>query len=170
MALTNKARLPPEASLAPSLQGGAIQLTGAGDRGSLISLREAADGVIVNGANLLNTQVTDSVIDISMCSLIGLFISITIGSLTSADIFPEFADFKTATWFRLLSSTLASNISTLVPHKWRFTATGAGVVWFPNPGAGRMRVWIDSAGTDTGSSAIVRVGRSWSPPHAMIGH
>ena len=47
-------------------------------------------------------------------------------------------------------------------------ATLKGIVSVPNPGASRMRLWIDSTGTTTGSTIGIWVNRGYNQSGNLI--
>lgn len=155
-------------------QGGSIQNSGAGD---LHYLQISDSAVVV--ANALTVISLDSgagvipeggVIDVSDIATIALFIAFTKGSLTSADLIPEFGSYDNAGTkrFKQLSShAITAGVCTLSNFLYRFTANFDGVVALQNPGAPFLRFSSASVGTTTGSSFNIRATRGWSKAHPL---
>lgn len=142
---------------------------------NFIQLRSAAGGIIDNveqtlGGDSADAFVTDGIFYVGNASTISLWVDITLGSLTSVTIRPQFADTSRGTWYYvgLTNEIPAGALSTISPHAlgWNFAtgfATGGTIVIsVPNPGGTWGRFRIGSSGTTTDSSIVAYVSRGWS--------
>lgn len=139
--------------------GVSIQNTGGGDT-ELIKLRDKATGGTVSlTKTLLNAIVTNGVINVKDCPTIAVFHDFTKGSLINVGFTFEFSDNDEVNWFELLAyNRTTSSIKSAGINQ---TVTGLFVFSIDNPGATRMRVSVQGAGTITASSLGVWIGRGF---------
>jgi len=159
-------------SLGINPTGGVIQNTGVGLQ-EWLQIRGAADGEVLNGVTVNNFHSLDSTgkFDVSDIPLISLFVHVFIGSLTSLEFYPEFADalVSLGSWAQLSDQSLATNSVTLSPYTYKVIVTGNYIVTFPNPGAQFMRVVTLSSGVTTNSSMTIYLGAAMHSAIANIG-
>lgn len=142
-------------------QGGPIQNSGALDTGTVLGHATTvpnAETVVPLG--LLGSEQADGIIDISMCSNIGLYVGFTLGSLTSMDLIPEFGHRQSdvTQFFKRGWPSIAAGIVTVTPLIYRFTASYTGIICLNNPGANYLRLKTISVGTITSSAlALIAV-------------
>ena len=107
---------------------------------------------------------SDGIIDISMCSNLGLYVDFLLGSLVSMDLWTEFSNSLGPTFYKrgYPGIAAATGIVTVVPIVYRFTADYLGIIPIMNPGAKFLRFKSTSTAVITGSALTVGVVRSCS--------
>ena len=149
----------PRQGLGLNFNGGPLQNSGSIDSGLLFF---NSGGVTVANAETVikdtgptgNLILPNGILDISMCSNMGIYINFTLGSLTSADLIPMFSadgiDFLKRGW-----PAIAAGIVTITPLIYRFTADYIGILALNNPGANYLRFSSASVGVITASELVV---------------
>lgn len=159
-----------KAGLAPNPSGGVIQNTGCGEDSGLLVRNGAVDGAINNTEAVSSIQngtgrLLNGIINIRAAKIITFLGTFTIGSLTTADIIPEFSP-NFSDWFKLSLLTNTAGIITLQtnPLTLRLAATGNFLFSIPNPGCPWMRIKTASNGTATNSNLLLYILRGWASP------
>ena len=152
--------------------GGSIQRSGIGDA-NFLQLRAVSQGTIPNAETLAEASGSggpNGVIDIKDVIAVGVFVDFVIGSLTSADVIPEFSNkdvdgLGPVDWYRLAAGALSAGVVTPTNVVYRYAASSKkNVIVIPNPGANYMRILTASVGTVTSSSMRIDVIRHWGLP------
>ena len=153
--------------------GGSIQRSGIGDT-SVVPLRAVALGAVANAEVLAGGGNGDGIVNIKEAMLIALYINFTKGSLTSADVIPEFSNTddvaETITplgWYRLATAAISAGVMTIKNGIYRYVDTLKNIIVIPNPGANFMRVFTSSIGTTTSSSMRIDAARGWGHPQIL---
>ena len=108
--------------------------------------------------------VPNGILDVSMCSIVALYIDFVLGSLTSADLIPYFGvpGVVSTIFYKRGWPSVAAGIITLTPLTYRFTASYSGVIILNNPSTNYLKLRTASVGTTTTSSITVIASRSGS--------
>jgi len=166
MAIERVTKFLPQMGLAINPTGGAIQNVACIDS-IMRQLSSGTAGTIANAETVIaesSAEVPSGILDISMCSNIGVYISALKGSLTSYDLIPEFGmgdfiDSSNPLWAKRGWPSIAAGVVTVTPLTYRFTADYTGWLSLNNPGARYLRFKTASVGTVTSSLIVLYVTR-----------